>query len=297
MKDIRYVAFVLAPRDARRMLLETGIPAQVDERDGLAHCAVKLMADDPVLNELLSRLEALGETALVRAHRIWSEQELDACDRLLVRVATAGLGGGIGFGQPYDRSRACATCGAGAVAVPPLHADLPRMGRKHVDETAHDGLHVVSAALANAIQEDGLVGVAIEPVRSRSARYPADRHRWLMVTSELPPCRADSSVKREDVCPACGRSGHYDAYGHSTELRYDTFWPRTRRTSLARGSTGVTGKGRRRTHASAARSESLCLSGTEYVRPDRRASRRVRARGRCRCLTRRRRARRAGEPP
>lgn len=229
MKDIRDVAFVLTPRDARRVFLETGIrtEARVDERDGLAHCTVKLVADDARLNELLSRLEALGEKALVRAHRTWSKRELDACDRLLLRVATAGLDGGIGLGQPYDRSRACASCGAGAVAVPPLHADLPRMGRKHLDATAHDGLLVVSAALAHAIQEDELAGVAIEPVRSRSARYPTDRHRWLMVTSELPPCREDSILARDDVCPACGRSGHYDAYGHYTELRYDGLPPDT----------------------------------------------------------------------
>ena len=48
-----------------------------------------------------------------------------------------------------------------------------------------------------------------------------------MVTSELPPCREDSILARDDVCPACGRSGYYDAYGHYTELRYDGLPPDT----------------------------------------------------------------------
>ncbi|MFL5926951.1 MAG: hypothetical protein ACJ77E_08460 [Gaiellaceae bacterium] len=178
-------------------------------------------AGDARLPDLLAALEALGETPLVRAERTWSKRDLDDCDRLLLRVKTAGLDGGVGLGQAYDRSRACGTCGAGAVPLPPLVADLPRMGRKHIDATAHDGLLVASAALADALVAEGVTGLAVEPVRSRSARYPADAHRWLRVLWEWPPCRADSVIHRDRVCAECGRSGHYDTFGAHTELRYD----------------------------------------------------------------------------
>jgi hypothetical protein len=223
MQDLRFVSFVLRPRDARRVIEETGLAgeARVDERDALAHCIVPVDAADSRLLELLARLEARGETPLVRAERKWSKRELDSCDRLLLRIETAGLDGGIGFGQDYDRSRACATCGAGAVPLPPLVADLPRMGRKHIDATAHDGLLVVSAALAGAVVADALTGFTVERVRSRSARYSADAHRWLRVVSEWPSFRGDSVVQRDAVCPACERAGHYDAFGEYTELRYD----------------------------------------------------------------------------
>jgi hypothetical protein len=208
MQDLRFVSFVLRPRDARRVIEETGLAgeARVDERDALAHCIVPVDAADSRLLELLARLEARGETPLVRAERKWSKRELDSCDRLLLRIETAGLDGGIGFGQDYDRSRACATCGAGAVPLPPLVADLPRMGRKHIDATAHDGLLVVSAALAGAVVADALTGFTVERVRSRSARYSADAHRWLRVVSEWPSFRGDSVVQRDAVCPACERA-------------------------------------------------------------------------------------------
>src|SRR3954452_24002693 len=65
--------------------------------------------------DLVARLDAIGEKPVVRADRTWSKREVDAADRLLLRVRTAGLDGGIRFGQQYDRSAACATCGAGSL--------------------------------------------------------------------------------------------------------------------------------------------------------------------------------------
>jgi hypothetical protein len=223
VKEIRFVFFAARPRKARSALAGAGVDADADvtERSGFAHCRVKLDAADPRLPELLARVEKLGETVLVRAERIWSKRELDAAERLLLRVATAGLDGGLSFGQQYDRSAACRTCGSGAIPLPPLPADLPRMGRKHLDATAYDGLLVVSTALAASLDKDGVTGYELEPVRSRSERYPTDRHRWLNVTAELPPCRSDSVFVIDDPCPTCARSGHFSSYKQPTDLRYD----------------------------------------------------------------------------
>src|SRR3954465_15476142 len=127
--------------------------------------------------DLVARLDAIGEKPVVRADRTWSKREVDAADRLLLRVRTAGLDGGIRFGQQYDRSAACATCGAGSLPLRPLLADLPRMGRKHLDATSYEGLLVISNELAAALQEDEISGFELAPVRSRSAQYPTNRHR------------------------------------------------------------------------------------------------------------------------
>jgi hypothetical protein len=234
VKDVRLVFFAAPSRRARVALAGADVEseARVDERDGFAHCRVELLAGDPRIPNLLARIDALGETPLVRADRRWSSREVEAADRLLLRIRTTGLDGGIALGQRYDRAAACPTCGAGSVPLSPLIADLPRMGRKHLDATAYDGLLVVSSTLAAALEEDALTGFEIAPVRSRSPRYPTDGQRWLAVTGELPPCRSDSVLRKVDLCPECGRGGHYDAYSESTELRYDAI--DGARTDLAR---------------------------------------------------------------
>jgi hypothetical protein len=229
VKDIRWVFFALPPRKARQVIVDAGIRSEVkiEERAGFAHCSVKLAADDPRFVELLSLLQTHGERPLVRADRSWSRRELDASPRLLLRVVTAGLDGGIGFGQPYDRSAACSMCGAGSRPLPPLRADLPRMGKKQLDATAYDGLLVVSTAVVAVLDEHGVTGYETAPVRSRSDRYPTGEHRWLNVTGELPRCREDSILQHDDPCRTCGRSGHYDTYDRFTELRYDALPPNT----------------------------------------------------------------------
>jgi hypothetical protein len=172
---------------------------------------------------LLDELEQLGASPGVRADREYTRRELDAFDWLVLRIRTAGLSGGINLQQPYDFAAACPLCGAGAAAIPPLIADLSRMGKKAIDQTAHDGHIVVSRALADAIRNTGLTGVEFLPTRRRSQKVPDEQCFWMNVTSEWGPMSPSRIVSVDDPCPECGRSGHYDAYSEVTEFRYASF--------------------------------------------------------------------------
>jgi hypothetical protein len=221
VKDRRFVAFGLEKkRNAEKLLgrLELLAVAKID-RGGLV--SLSLDEDDPRLSSLLAELRRRGIRTFTRVDRVWSKKELDLAPWLHLRVATAGLAGGNGYGQEYDRSGACEECGAGAIPIPPLVADLPRMGKKHLDATARDGLLVVSAGVADAIGDAALTGVELLPVRSRSPRYPTEGHRWLRIDSVLPRLAPSSVVQVSDPCPRCGRSGRYDSLDHATELRYE----------------------------------------------------------------------------
>jgi hypothetical protein len=66
---------------------------------------------------------------------------------------TAGLLGGTNLGQEFDYASACIVCGAGAQPVPPILADLVRMGTKQLDVTAHDGLIIVARDLAERLEQ------------------------------------------------------------------------------------------------------------------------------------------------
>jgi hypothetical protein len=141
-------------------------------------------------------------------------------DWYLLRVRTAGLLGTINLGQEYDRANACPTCGAGARPVPPLVADLARMGKKTIDCTAHDGRLIATRRFADVMGAAGITGFAEQPVRSRGNERPDPRFAWLDITAEWPPLAPSSELEREDQCPRCGRAGHFDLAGRPTRLVY-----------------------------------------------------------------------------
>jgi hypothetical protein len=136
----------------------------------------------------------------------------------LLRVRTAGLLATVNLGQAYDRTNACLTCGAGARPIPPLIAELSRMGKKVVDCTAHDGRLITTRGFADALRTAGVTGFAEQPVRSRGSERPHPGFVWLDVTAEWAPFAASTRLEREDVCPRCGRAGHFDLRGGGTRL-------------------------------------------------------------------------------
>ena len=97
------------------------------------------------------------------------------------------------------------------------------MGRKALDATAHDDQIVVSRELANGIREAGLSGAAFLDVSPRLGRPSSDRFRWLHIAGVWPPFSPSSTVVTDDLCPTCGRAGHYDTPERVTELRYDAY--------------------------------------------------------------------------
>jgi len=183
--------------------------------------SVGLRLDDSRLPALIRELESLGEAPSVRAQRSYTERDLDAFEWLLVRIRTHGLPGSVSLEQAYDYSRACATCGAGALPVPPLFADLRAMGRKALDATAHDSQIVVTRDLANRIRDASLSGADFLDVSPGPGRIANDRFRWLHIAGSWPAFSPSSTVVTDNLCPLCGRAGHYDAYDRVTELRYD----------------------------------------------------------------------------
>lgn len=137
-------------------------------------------------------------------------------------VETAGLMGSVNLGQPFSFERACRRCGAGAVPVAPLYIDASRMGKKALDATAPDLRIVVTRALAERLGSEGLGGFEARPVAHKTATRlrPDERFVWLEPTFEWPPFDARSVVEREDECPECRRSGHFDSPSPPTQLRY-----------------------------------------------------------------------------
>jgi hypothetical protein len=144
----------------------------------------------------------------------------------LLRIRTAGLLATVNLGQAYDHSKACPTCGAGAKPVPPLLADLARMGKKPLDHSAHDGQLVTTRELVDAMIGAGLTGFVARSVTRRSSVLPDARFAWLDVTVEWPRLEPSSRVTIEDLCPRCQRGGHFDVlHGGETQLVYDRVPP------------------------------------------------------------------------
>jgi hypothetical protein len=92
------------------------------------------------------------------------------------------------------------------------------MGKKIIDCTAHDGCLVTTRRFADALGEAGATGCVARPVRSRGSERPDPEFVWLDVTTEWPPLTPASRLEHEDVCPQCGRAGHFDVAGGGTKL-------------------------------------------------------------------------------
>ena len=165
---------------------------------------IRLPRQDERLQRLLNRLAERGVEPFTRIDREYTESELNGAKWLELRVATAGLYGGVDYDQSYDRMNACLTCGAGALLVGPLVAELGGMGKKDIDHLVYEGHFIVSMRLAQGLK--GLTGMELAPVQS--PRKPPDpRFAWLKIHSGLPEMH--SGYTRFNVCTTCGRAGHY----------------------------------------------------------------------------------------
>jgi hypothetical protein len=96
------------------------------------------------------------------------------------------------------------------------------MGRKALDATAHDLRVVVIRSLAERLAGEGLTGFDARPVAHKTATrlQPDARFAWLEPTFEWPSFDVRSIVAREDQCPECRRSGHFDSKSPPTHLHY-----------------------------------------------------------------------------
>lgn len=224
VRDTRFIAFNLGAariEATKDILRRAGLENSPGfRRDGIlaGYFSVELPVADPRLSALVRELDTSKVDYSLRADRQYSERFLDRFPWLVLRIKTAGLLGGVNLEQTYDHTGTCPTCGAGSVPIAPLLAETSRMGRKAIDATAHDGHLVVTTALADAIESAGLNGFAFEPVSRSEDRDPDPAFRWLRIVAECRPLSPVSMLEIDDLCPACGRAGHYDAYSRSTEF-------------------------------------------------------------------------------
>jgi hypothetical protein len=94
------------------------------------------------------------------------------------------------------------------------------MGKKALDQSAHDGQLVATRELADAMLAAGLTGFLTQPVSRRASAPPDPRFAWLDITCEWPALAAASRVAIEDLCPRCKRAGHFDMPRGETLLVY-----------------------------------------------------------------------------
>jgi hypothetical protein len=226
MRETRFIAFNFGSDDlpkAREILHRFGLSGVADlktEGPVTGYGSVRLDATDPRLNLFLDELRKAGQNPRPRADRVYTRAELGRFPWLRMIVATAGLMGGAKVGQPYDQANTCPKCGSRAAPIPPLIADLSRMGKKKLDATAHDGLLVVTSGLASAITEAGLSGAEFLPVRRRSQGHPDPDVLWMRLTFEWPPMQSTSIFEADIPCSVSGRAGHFDSWSQASEFHY-----------------------------------------------------------------------------
>src|SRR5688572_21842220 len=185
-RDFVRVAFFLGHsrgRQAKQLLKECGLLEEAlayhPNRYPWAHGVhigvhLRLAKEDPRLAALLERLPALDPDASAYPEREYSKRELDDAAWLEMRIATAGMWGGVDYGQVYDHRDACPTCGAGAVVVPPLIADIGKMGRKDIDHVVYEGHRIARRDLVDMLLKAGLTGMQPSQVRLRRGKPSKD---------------------------------------------------------------------------------------------------------------------------
>ena len=176
MQDFQFVSFFLghdAGDRARRLLaecelLDVALSSRANRHawNGDVHFGVslRLPVEDKRLTALLERLRAAGQEPFTRLDREHSPQELDSADWLIMRVASVGLYGGVDYGQSYRFENACGTCGAGAEPVPPLVAELGKMGKKDIDHLVYEGHFIVTKRIAAALGKTTPVRTLIDVI-------------------------------------------------------------------------------------------------------------------------------------
>jgi hypothetical protein len=84
------------------------------------------------------------------------------------------------------------------------------MGKKLIDQTAHDGHLVAERGLADVLLAAGMSGLEVRPARRAHIGVPDSGYCWLRVTYQWPPMAPTSRVVTEDLCPRCQRTGYFD---------------------------------------------------------------------------------------
>jgi hypothetical protein len=94
------------------------------------------------------------------------------------------------------------------------------MGKKLLDQTAHDGHLVVTTGLADALLDARMSGLEVRPVRRPHLAAPDPGYRWLHIVYQWPRMAPTSVVATDDLCPQCERTGYFDVARELREWHY-----------------------------------------------------------------------------
>jgi hypothetical protein len=228
MKEFYFISFNYGSKDIKRgkellrkYFLENDPRTRYRENGMLAGLgSVYLESKDNRLGLFLAELKKDGEEPFYRIERKYSESELSSFNLLHLGIKTAGLEGGANYRQEYDYKNSCQNCGSGSTPIPPLLANLSKMGKKQIDSTAHDGCLIISEKLSEIIKENSLTGCESQPCKNKTAKQPDERYYWLQIVSEFPPMTATSIFTIDKACNVCKRSGHFNQSKKATEFHY-----------------------------------------------------------------------------
>lgn len=146
----------------------------------------------------------------------YSKKELESCSLIRLRFATSGIDNP--KNNITNENEACALCKAGRKIEHLIHIPVNRMGKKRIDINDRYGFIIIEKELAQMLKIQGLKGFDLENIVMGRDK---NSYQELKIKNSLPKMSEKSSVHKYQICPKCGRSGHYDNYETETRFKYD----------------------------------------------------------------------------
>lgn len=221
MKDFLYIAHKFKKEDIpfiEKALKDYNLTSVVEfDREGIlaGMCSTRLPKNDERLNSLKTLIEKDNSKPFIRFDREFSLKELNEYDYLVVSIATSGLDNPTDI-QKYDFTNACKNCGSGVQPIEPLFIPRNLMGKKLLDNTAHNSWLIFHKELARKIQLERLSGISFHSVKI--GRNEND-YLWGKVDNILPQLNHSSKLNfNHSQCMICNKSGNFENF--ETETRY-----------------------------------------------------------------------------
>lgn len=188
-----------------------------------------LNADSEQFRSLMEEIEKRSDIDDVGL-KIWpsyTQRELESSPLLIWRLTNQAIGDDyytLYFDEgrekelgPYTRD--CEVCGAPLEQVRDMWVDVRKMGKRDLSLTYGSEV-ILSARLAQLLQESGLTGFRLRPVWDYRKPYQGEPRLFqLVVTNVLPPMASPPTEFEEDwprpkQCEVCGRRAYYLKHTH-----------------------------------------------------------------------------------
>jgi len=206
------VATILAPASCGPDVANVVDGTVHDKR--ISSATVKLDEGDPRIAKVLSLLEQYGIESDPYDYIEYSDEDRQSARLLwMTRNSRENVSAGHMDGTKYDRTEACANCGAGARQTSALYIDGddgPAMIRKHRAIGTWDGDILVDGGMAKKLKDAGVTGISFGEVRARlkNKKWSMVAREQILIAHTMPPMRSD--IANEDpkyLCKVCLRGG------------------------------------------------------------------------------------------